>query len=60
MLLQYPYGHPLGAPGNLAQQDQIFWDALNLLNDAEEPTLLESPYRWRRTKFPLEKTHETL
>lgn len=56
LILQYPFGHPLGQPGKEAQQEQIFWDALHLLVEAEGPMLVESPYRWRRTKFPLEES----
>ncbi len=56
LVLHYPFGHPLGEVGNLAQQEQIFWDALGLLEEPEGPVLVESPYLWRRTLFPLKQT----
>lgn len=55
LVLHYPFGHPLGEAGNPAQQEQIFWDALGLLSEPEGPVLVESPYRWRRTSFPLKQ-----
>jgi D-proline reductase (dithiol) PrdB len=50
--LRYPFGHPLGEPGNAAQQRRILLDALGLLESAAEPgAIVEAPYRWRRHSF---------
>ena len=50
--LRYPFGHALGEAGNRDQQRQIVRDALSLLETVTVPgTIVESPYRWRRTRF---------
>ncbi|OGG97455.1 MAG: hypothetical protein A2508_06455 [Candidatus Lambdaproteobacteria bacterium RIFOXYD12_FULL_49_8] len=51
IFLRYPFGHPLGEPFSRAQQQQIFEDGLRLFEEAKGPTLVISPYLWRRTKF---------
>ena len=53
--LRYPFGHALGEAGNRDQQRQIVRDALSLLETVTVPgTIVESPYRWRRTRFASE------
>ena len=48
----YPFGHALGEPLRLGQQRAIFHAALDLLETANEPgTIVDSPFRWRRTRF---------
>ena len=50
--LRYPFGHALGEAGNRDQQRQIVLDALSLLETVTVPgAIVESPYRWRRTRF---------
>jgi len=52
VLLRFPFGRPLGEPGDHAQHRVIAEDALQLLVTAREPnTVVASPYRWRRTDF---------
>ena len=52
LFLKYPFGHPFGEPFNAKQQERIFHDALDLLLTASEPgVIVDSPYRWKRTKF---------
>ena len=50
--VRFPFGVPLGEPGNADQQRVIVEDALRLLQHATEPgTLQELPYRWRREDY---------
>lgn len=47
--LNWPLGHPMGEPGNRAQQHRVLLDALSMLETARAPgTLIEPGYRWRR------------
>ncbi|MDH5751498.1 MAG: hypothetical protein OEZ59_03670 [Deltaproteobacteria bacterium] len=55
LLLRYPFGHPLGEPGNTAQHRRILLDLLDLLENSKTPgEMLESPYRWKRHDFSSE------
>ena len=50
--VRFPFGRPLGEPGNAAQQRVIIEDVLRFLAESQEPgTILELPYRWRREDF---------
>ena len=50
--VRFPFGQPLGEPGNANQQRVIIEDALHLLVHANEPgTVKELPYRWRREDY---------
>ena len=50
--VRFPFGRPLGEPGNAAQQRVIIEDALRFLEESREPgTVLELPYRWRREDY---------
>jgi D-proline reductase (dithiol) PrdB len=52
--LRWPYGHPLGRPGNLEEQHRVLGDALRLLERATEPgRIVDLPYRWRRPLPPV-------
>ena len=52
LFLKYPFGHPYGELNNRRQQLQIFYDQLNLVTQVNTPgAIIDSPYRWRRTKF---------
>ena len=45
---RFPFGQPLGEPGNVDQQRVFIEDALELLTTATEPGTIEAlPYRWR-------------
>lgn len=50
--VRFPFGRPLGEPGNAAQQRVIIEDALGFLARAQERgSMLELPYRWRREDY---------
>lgn len=50
--LKWPFGHPLGEPGNRAQQLSVIHYALTALYTAEEPgTILDPGWRWRRETY---------
>lgn len=50
--LKWPFGHPLGEPGNRAQQLSVIQYALQTLYTVEEPgTILEPGWRWRRESY---------
>ena len=50
--VRFPFGQPLGEPGNTDQQRVIVEDALHMILHATEPgTLQEMPYRWRREDY---------
>lgn len=50
--VQFPFGRPMGEPGNADQQRVIIEDALGILESATEPgTLVTLPYRWRREDY---------
>ena len=50
--VRFPFGRPLGEPGNVAQQRLIIEDTLRFLEECREPgTVLELPYRWRREDY---------
>jgi len=52
LYLRYPYGAPLGEPGNVNQQRAILKDMFAALETIEEPgTIIDLPYRWRRDTF---------
>ena len=42
------FRHLRGEAGRADQQRRILQDLLGLVTDAEEPVLVELPYRWRR------------
>lgn len=50
--LKWPFGHPLGEPGNRAQQLSVMHYALQSLYTITEPgTILEPGWRWRREVY---------
>ena len=50
--VRFPFGVPLGEPGNVDQQRVIIEDALHLVIHATEAGVLqEMPYRWRREDY---------
>ena len=52
VLVRFPFGRPMGVPGDMAQHRVIAEDALQLLATGKEPnTIVSLPYRWKRTDF---------
>ncbi len=50
--VRFPFGQPLGEPGNADQHRVVIEDALRLLTTAIEPGIVETlPYRWRREDY---------
>ncbi len=50
--LKWPYGHPLGEPGNVKQQRAVMNKAFELLETATQPGVIDDiPFRWRREKY---------
>jgi len=48
VFVQFPFGSPVGEPGNIEQQQAVVTDALKFLATAEEPgAILDLPYKWR-------------
>jgi hypothetical protein len=46
--VRFPLGNPMGEPGRRDQHAQILEDLFELLETADEPGIVELPYRWRR------------
>jgi D-proline reductase (dithiol) PrdB len=53
LFLRWPFGHPLGEPGNLAQQFTVLYEAFQFLYTAKPGELRELPYRWRRKTYSI-------
>lgn len=59
VFVRWPMGHPLGEPGNAAQQTKVIESLLLALERITEAgTIVDLPYRWRRhedmvLEFPL-------
>ncbi|MCS6888956.1 MAG: hypothetical protein NZQ09_12185 [Chloroflexus sp.] len=51
--LAWPFGHPLGEPGNRAQQLTVLHAALHSLYFAEPGEILEPGWRWRRETYTI-------
>ncbi len=51
--LAWPFGHPLGEPGNAAQQLTVLHAALYSLYFAEPGEILEPGWRWRRETYAI-------
>jgi D-proline reductase (dithiol) PrdB len=53
VFLRWPFGHPLGEPGNTEQQRTVLLDALQAAYQIEEAgSIVDLPYRWRRETYP--------
>jgi hypothetical protein len=48
--VRFPYGAPFGNPLNRWLQTRVLREALTLLEEATEPTVRASAYRWRQTR----------
>jgi len=52
VFLKWPFGHPLGEPGNVAQQRAVLKKAFEVLYAAEKPgVIVDLPWRWRREQY---------
>jgi hypothetical protein len=50
LIARYPYGSPLGVPGNAEMQIGVLHEALSLLvNGKESGIVIESEHRWKAT-----------
>lgn len=47
LAVEFPFGHPFGQPGNIAQQRRVILSALHVLETAETPgTVHHSDEKW--------------
>jgi D-proline reductase (dithiol) PrdB len=52
VFLKWPFGHPLGEPGNKLQQRAVILEAFKALYSLEEAgTIVDLPFRWRRHDY---------
>ena len=52
IFLRWPFGHPLGEPGNINQQAAVLDKALEALSSIDTPgTIIEPGWRWRRERY---------
>ena len=52
LFLRWPFGHPLGEPFAIAQQQRILRDMFHALETMQEPgSLVNLGYRWRRERY---------
>jgi D-proline reductase (dithiol) PrdB len=52
LYLRFPYGAPLGEPGNVDQQRTILKDMFDALRTVDcAGTIIDLPYRWRREEY---------
>jgi len=52
VFLRWPFGHPVGEPGNSAQQRAVVYEVLRALYQIKEPgTIIDLPFRWRRENY---------
>ena len=50
--VRWPFGHPLGEPGHVAQQRAVIARAFEALYAITEPgEIVDLPFRWRREKY---------
>jgi D-proline reductase (dithiol) PrdB len=49
VFLDWPFGHPLGEPFNVAQQKAVLSDALKALYSVKTPgEIVNLPFKWKR------------
>jgi D-proline reductase (dithiol) PrdB len=52
VFLRWPFGHPLGEPGNKKQQRAVLLEAFKALDNIATPgEIVELPFRWRRHDY---------
>ena len=53
LFLRWPFGHPLGEPGNTAQQFTVLHDAFDFLYAATPGEIRDLPYPWHRYTYAM-------
>jgi hypothetical protein len=52
VFLRWPFGHPLGEPGNIRQQRAVLLEAFRALYGISTPgEIIALPFRWRRYDY---------
>jgi D-proline reductase (dithiol) PrdB len=52
VFLRWPFGHPLGEPGNVPQQRAVLFEAFKALYTIRTPgEIVDLPFRWRREDY---------
>ena len=52
VFLRWPFGHPLGEPGNVRQQQVVLLEAFRALYSITTPgEIIDLPFRWRRHNY---------
>ncbi|ORJ60616.1 hypothetical protein [Geothermobacter hydrogeniphilus] len=52
VFLKWPFGHPLGEPGNISQQRAVLFETFRALYAIDTPgTIIDLPFRWRRENY---------
>lgn len=52
VFVRWPFGHPLGEPGNVRQQRAVLCEAFKALYAIAEPgTIIDLPFHWRRFDY---------
>jgi D-proline reductase (dithiol) PrdB len=52
VFLRWPFGHPLGEPGNVKQQRAVLLEAFRALYSITTPgEIIDLPFRWRRHDY---------
>ena len=52
IFLKWPFGHPLGEAGYVAQQRSVMKKAFEALYAIDVPgTIIDVPWRWKREKY---------
>jgi len=53
IFLRWPFGHPLGEPGNVDQQAAVLGKAFEALYQIDRPgSIIDVNWRWRRESYP--------
>ncbi len=61
IFVRWPFGHPLGEPFNVRQQQAVLARSLCALCSLREPGSIEDlPYRWRRERYDTIDVHQIL
>jgi D-proline reductase (dithiol) PrdB len=52
LFVRWPFGHPVGEPFAIAQQQRILRDMLHALETMHEPgSIIDLGYHWRRERY---------
>jgi hypothetical protein len=60
LFLRWPFGHPMGEPGNVAQQLTVLYDSFEFLYKAKPGEIRDLPYRWRRETYSIPASWQRL